>query len=109
MITFNEQNKIFRLDTPATSYAMGIVEGGYLGHLYYGPRIGGTDLEQLYRLDAAALPSVWPGQKGGFMNVFPMEFPAAGRGGHTPFHCRRLRRSGRRDCRSGRRIHPRRY
>ena len=80
MITFNEQNRIFRLDTPATSYAMGIVEGGYLGHLYYGPRIGGTDLEQLYRLDAAALPSAWPGQKGGFMNVFPMEFPAAGRG-----------------------------
>ena len=64
MITFNEQNRIFRLDTPATSYAMGVVEGGYLGHLYYGPRIGGTDLEQLYRLDAAALPSVWPGQKG---------------------------------------------
>ena len=59
---------------------MGVVEGGYLGHLYYGPRIGGTDLEQLYRLDAAALPSAWPGQKGGFMNVFPMEFPAAGRG-----------------------------
>ena len=42
MITFNEQNRIFRLDTPATSYAMGIVEGGYLGHLYYGPRIGPT-------------------------------------------------------------------
>ena len=80
MITFNEQNMIFRLDTPATSYAMGVVEGGYLGHLYYGPRIGGTDLEQLYRLDAAALPSAWLGQKGGFMNVFPMEFPAAGRG-----------------------------
>ncbi len=80
MITFNEQNKIFRLDTPATSYAMGIVEGGYLGHLYYGPRIGGTDLEQLYRLDAAVSPAVYAGQKGGFMNVFPMEFPAAGRG-----------------------------
>ena len=80
MITFNEQNMIFRLDTPATSYAMGVVEGGYLGHLYYGPRIGGTDLEQLYHLDSVPSPAVFAGQKGNFMNTFPMEFPAAGRG-----------------------------
>ena len=36
-ITYNEKNRIFKLDTPNTSYCIGVVdEENFLGHVYYG-------------------------------------------------------------------------
>ena len=36
-ITYNEKNRIFKLDTPHTSYCIGVVdEENFLGHVYYG-------------------------------------------------------------------------
>ena len=38
-ITYNEQNRIFKLDTAKTSYCIGIVdEENFIGHVYYGVR-----------------------------------------------------------------------
>lgn len=39
-ITYNEQLKIFKLDTANTSYMIGIVdEEQFVGHIYYGAKI----------------------------------------------------------------------
>ena len=46
-ITFDEKNKVFRLDTKTSSYAMMVFEENYLIHLYYGPKIPDTDLQYL--------------------------------------------------------------
>ena len=49
-ISFNEQQKVFRLDTPHTTYLIGIVDDeDFLGHIYYGPRIPDDDMQYLKR------------------------------------------------------------
>ena len=45
-ITFDEKRKIFKLDTPDSTYAIGIREG-YLIHLYYGKKIPDDNLLDL--------------------------------------------------------------
>ena len=35
-VHFNEDKKIFRLDTETSTYLMGLTPEGYLGHIYYG-------------------------------------------------------------------------
>ena len=34
-VTFNEEKKIFRLDTEKSTYVMGVSPEGFLGHIYY--------------------------------------------------------------------------
>ena len=37
MITYNENERVFKLDTPNTTYMIGIVdEENFVGHIYYG-------------------------------------------------------------------------
>lgn len=38
-IIYNEKEQIFKLDTPNTSYLIGIVGEGFLGHIYYGNKL----------------------------------------------------------------------
>ena len=39
-IRYEETNRVFRLDTPNTSYLIGIVDNEqFLGHIYYGKRL----------------------------------------------------------------------
>lgn len=38
-VQFNEDKKIFRLDTGKSTYLMGLTPEGYLGHIYYGDRL----------------------------------------------------------------------
>ena len=41
-ITFYEKERIFQLDTPKSTYAIGIVdEENFVGHVYYGKKIKG--------------------------------------------------------------------
>ena len=42
-VHFNEDKKIFRLDTETSTYLMGLTPEGYLGHIYYGD----TDITEL--------------------------------------------------------------
>ena len=44
-ITYFEKERIFKLDTPNTSYVLGIVdEENFIGHIYYGKRLQGHDI-----------------------------------------------------------------
>ena len=38
-IMYDSSNKIFNIMTPNTSYVIGVLNGTYLLHLYYGKRI----------------------------------------------------------------------
>ncbi len=49
MITFNEQTRIFRLDTANSTYCILVSEKGYIAHCYYGPKIADDDISYLTR------------------------------------------------------------
>lgn len=46
-IIFDSEKKVFKLDTPSSSYAFKISNAGYLIHLYYGAYVPETDLDYL--------------------------------------------------------------
>ena len=47
-IKVNEEKKIFQLNTPNTTYLMGVARDQYLGHMYYGKKM--DDCNGLYLL-----------------------------------------------------------
>ncbi len=49
MIIFNEAQKLFKLETPESTYAILISKKGYVAHAYYGPKIGDDDVGYLTR------------------------------------------------------------
>lgn len=51
MISFDSKNKTFKLDTPNTSYVIGVVDFDQLVNLYYGDKIADTE-----GLGAALIP-----------------------------------------------------
>ncbi len=73
MIQCDCRHQVFKLDTPATSYVCAIVDGGYLGHVYYGRKLEDTDLSYLLRTEEFPLvPSVNPREKVSFLDIFPI-------------------------------------
>lgn len=81
MIFFDEKKQIWKLDTPNTSYILGVVDGKYLAHLYYGAKVADTDLSYLLRLsEGSGVPSKNPAESVGFMDGLPFEYPVSGRG-----------------------------
>ena len=81
MISYDNETKIFHLDTPHTSYCMALIDGRYLSHLYYGERIGRSDLTYLLRLhDYILPPSERPDEMATFWDRLPHEYPTEGRG-----------------------------
>lgn len=81
MISFNEKNKVFKLDTKNTSYVMGLADEKYLGHIYYGSRLESDDLTYLLRIDEMPfVPSKNMREKVSFLDNFPMEYSFAGTG-----------------------------
>lgn len=49
-IHYYEKERVFKLDTPHTSYLIGIVdEEKFLGHIYYGAKITDYDVRALMR------------------------------------------------------------
>lgn len=81
-IIYDEKNRIFKLDTPKSSYVLGIVdEEGFVGHVYYGKRLNTTDVGYLLRTSEAPFtPSVNNRDRVSFLDCFPMEYPTAGLG-----------------------------
>lgn len=81
-IYFDEENRQFQLDTAHTSYLMGIVdEEGFLGHIYYGKKIGRQDAAYLLRTNEAPfVPSKNNRDRVSFLDCFPMEYPGNGAG-----------------------------
>lgn len=54
-VTYFEKERIFKLDTPNTSYLLGIVdEENFIGHIYYGKRLQGHDIA--YRMRTPGSP-----------------------------------------------------
>ncbi len=77
-----DEKKIFQINTPNTTYLMGVVKDKYLGHMYYGPRM--EDCDGLYLLRAPqgekADHFLYKKNKIGFMDSFSFEYPAWGTG-----------------------------
>ena len=50
-IRFDEQNKVFYLETPNTSYVFGVVQDKYLFHIHYGKKIDGVfDIDEYSKM-----------------------------------------------------------
>ncbi|MDE7246189.1 MAG: alpha-galactosidase, partial [Oscillospiraceae bacterium] len=81
-ISYNSQELVFRLDTPHTTYLIGIAgEEGFLGQIYYGPRIPDDNMQYLLRLDEPPyIPSQNAGERAAFYDIFPFEYPSWGSG-----------------------------
>ena len=78
-ITYISEEKLFKLDTPNTTYCIGIIdEEGFLGHAYYGRRIdnvhGISALMRIY--ENPMTPQVNARDRLSFLDSFPTEYSA---------------------------------
>lgn len=98
-IRFDEKNKIFQINTPNTTYLMGIAQGKYLGHLYYGKRTESCDGVYLMRTGTGeAAEHSCRRDKVGFMDSFYFEYPAWGVGDYREPGLRVRDEGGHRVC-----------
>ena len=74
--------KSFQLDTPNTTYVIGVVDKEqFIGHMYYGARLNDYHLAHLLRIqEAPFVPTRNNRDRGSFLDSFPMEYPAHGLG-----------------------------
>ncbi len=81
-IQYYEKQRIFKLDTPHTSYIMAVVDDeNFLGHVYYGGRLEDYDVSYLLRTqEKPSAPSGNNRERCSFMDAFPMEYPGHGLG-----------------------------
>ena len=80
-ITYDETLKLFRLTAGDMLYAMGITDGAYLAHIYFGKNLPDADLTELLRLDEPPFtPSVNNRDKACYMDTLPFECPCFGLG-----------------------------
>mgnify|MGYP006780674563 FL=1 len=82
-ITFLEKEKLFKLDTPNTTYVLGIVGSeGFLGHAYYGEKIedvrGVDALMRIY--ENPFTPDANARDRLSFLDCVPMEYSPNGVG-----------------------------
>ncbi len=80
-IIFDPAHQVFKLDTPRTSYAFALLDGKWLAHLYYGPRLESADL--LWALDLEHppyTPDRFPRDALSFYDSFPAEYAFANLG-----------------------------
>ena len=75
-ITYNEQNRVFKIDTMNTSYCIGIVdEENFVGHIYYGRKLTEDNLTYLMRTaEPPFVPSGNNRDRLAFLDTFPMEY-----------------------------------
>ncbi len=76
------EERIFKLDTPETSYIMGVVDDeNFLGHIYYGAKLRDHKLGYLLRtVEYPFVPSENNRDRVSFLDCFPMEYPTQGLG-----------------------------
>lgn len=79
MIRFDENTKIFKLDTKNTSYCIGVYKANVLMHLYWGAKLPtDADFEQYILVQTKALSPQDVGLEGWSTNVARMEYPTHG-------------------------------
>lgn len=80
-ITYNKENRSFKLRAKNTDYMMQVCEGEYLAHVYYGKKVPDEDLTYLLRLDESPYtPATNNRDKASYMDVLPFEYPCFGMG-----------------------------
>lgn len=91
-IRYDEKAKLFQLDTPRTSYVMGVQDSfGYLLHYYYGRRLLPGDVSYLARTDQPPYtPDRNRREKLAFLGSAPFEYPTGGVGDFRE-HCLEVR------------------
>jgi len=91
-ISYNERERVFRLDTPNTTYLMGLASSeNFLGHIYYGPTVPDDNMAYLLRLaERPFTPDETPEDRASFYDCFPFEYSAWG-GGNFREPCLRVR------------------
>lgn len=91
-ITYYESERVFKLDTPNTSYLIGIVDKeNFVGHIYYGKRLMEHALTYLLRTDEnPKVPSENNRERLSFYDCFPMEYPTQGIGDYR-MNCLQVR------------------
>lgn len=82
-IIFCEKERLFKLDTPNTTYIIGLIaEEGFLGHAYYGNKVediqGASTLMRIY--EAPFTPDTNARDRLSFLDCFPTEYSAHGVG-----------------------------
>ena len=78
-IIFSEKERVFHLNTPNSSYLIGLVdELGFLGHVYYGRKVRDNSLHQLLRL--SDVPFKDNSGQTAFLDELPTEYPGHGLG-----------------------------
>jgi alpha-galactosidase len=84
MITFNEQERVFRLDTNESTYLFMIDEQGHLEHLYYGPTISDVinseSIRYKYDFELGSSTSYSKDTKSVMLNVKLLEVSTYGKG-----------------------------
>ena len=90
-ISYNEQERVFRLDTPRTTCLIGLVDAeNFVGHVYYGPSVPDDNLRGLLRTgERPFVPSANARERVSFFDAFPWEYPVWG-GGDFRQSCLRL-------------------
>lgn len=80
-ITYSEQEHIFKLDTPNTTYMIGLIdEERFIGHVYYGKKLKDTNLAFWKQMLMGPIPSRKNRDRVSFMDSFPQEYPTHGIG-----------------------------
>ncbi len=80
-VSYYEKERVFKLDTPHSTYLIGIVDvEGFLGHIYYGRRIPDRDMGYLMRPREHRVPSEKNRERLSFYDGLPTEYPGHGIG-----------------------------
>jgi len=82
-ISFNEEKKIFKLDTAGSTYVIKIIDGGYLAHLYYGafiPDVNLTGFEHRYSYASFSPNPAFQPDGPLCIDVYPLEIGCNGCG-----------------------------
>ena len=81
MIHFDEKENVFLLNTKNTSYAMALVDGKNLHHVYYGKKIHSTNLRYVLCEDVYPFtPSKAKRETNGYIESATFEYPQSGMG-----------------------------
>ncbi|MDE6607607.1 MAG: alpha-galactosidase [Lachnospiraceae bacterium] len=81
-IEFFEEDRIFKLDTPKSSYVISIEdEENFIGHAYYGKKCRDYHMDYLCRIgEPPFVPSKNARDRLSFLDAFPFEYPTHGLG-----------------------------
>ena len=98
-IRFNEETKIFQINTLNTTYMMGVYMGKHLLHLYYGKKMEDMNCKHLFRSDESpASLHMWKKYGQRFFDTFSFEYPAYGTGDYKDIALRVRDAGGHRVC-----------